>query len=57
MKVIASKPGFYGQLRTAGDVFDVPEGETATWFAPLADAELPAKPKGKAPKTGGNALV
>lgn len=33
MKVIATKPGYFGKLRAEGDVFDVPEGTKASWFA------------------------
>nr|DAK35326.1 MAG TPA: hypothetical protein [Caudoviricetes sp.] len=34
IRVIALADGFYGCLRRRGDVFEVPAGETASWFAP-----------------------
>jgi len=35
VEVIASKTGFYGQLREAGEVFEVPDNEPkSSWFAP-----------------------
>lgn len=52
MQVTAIKPGYLGRLRAVGDVFEVPEGLRATWFAPLAAAAPPkeAKPKEAKPK-------
>lgn len=56
MKVIATKQGYHGRLREPGDVFDVPEGSRASWFAPAdkaADpdkAEKPARRKGEPDK-------
>ncbi len=52
MQVTAIKPGYLGRLREVGEVFDVPEGAHATWFAPLAAAAPPkdAKPKDAKPK-------
>lgn len=35
MKVIALKPGYFGNLRYPGDEFDVPDGARASWFAPV----------------------
>ncbi|MDO4642523.1 MAG: hypothetical protein Q4A74_01630 [Cardiobacteriaceae bacterium] len=36
MKVQAIQTGYYGgELRYAGDVFDVPEGESGVWFIRL----------------------
>ena len=34
MIVIATKDGFYGSLRRAGDEFEVEEGVEASWFEP-----------------------
>lgn len=37
MKVIASKPGFYGQLREPGEVFEVPDNEPkSSWFSKVS---------------------
>lgn len=46
MKVRAIKMGFYEALRSVGDVFDVPDGETASWFVAVEDEAKPEK-KGK----------
>ena len=35
MQVKALSAGYYGSYREAGDVFEVPDGETATWFEPV----------------------
>lgn len=36
MKVVATKVGYDGRLiRQPGDVFDMPDGMTATWFEPV----------------------
>ena len=36
MKAKATATGYYGGvLRYAGDVFDVPDGESALWFEPI----------------------
>lgn len=40
MKVIATKPGYFGKLRAAGDEFEVPDDAKASWFEPV---EKPAK--------------
>jgi len=48
MKVIATKPGYFGKLRAEGDVFDVPEDTKASWFVayePKEDAEVTVDPK------------
>jgi len=48
MKVIATKPGYFGKLRAEGDVFDVPEGTKASWFAlyePKEGDEVTVDPK------------
>ena len=44
MRVIAIKPGFYGQLRTPGTdsaEFDVPDGSKASWFVPAKQSDDP----------------
>jgi hypothetical protein len=35
MKVIATRLGYFGKLREAGDVFEVPDGTKASWFQPV----------------------
>lgn len=50
MKVIASKQGYHGALRAPGDVFDVPEGQRATWFDPAAAQEEKKPPKREKPE-------
>ena len=35
MKVKATKAGYCGGYRMAGDVFEVEDGLTASWFVPL----------------------
>lgn len=35
MKVVAIKRGFYEQIREEGDVFEVEDGLTASWFEPV----------------------
>lgn len=52
MKVIALEPGFFdGAPRERGTVFEVPDGRTARWYAPVDEAV--AKPKTKAKAKGG----
>lgn len=53
MKVRAIARGYYGRLREPGDVFDVKDGETGSWFAPVEVSEKGPKPSkgGKAEKT------
>ena len=48
MNVIATAKGYYDALREIGDVFEVPDGTTGTWFEvnAVADADAP-KPKGR----------
>lgn len=36
MEVRATKAGFYGSYRNEGDVFEVADGEKASWFVPTA---------------------
>lgn len=47
MKVIATAVGYAGkeghQLRQPGDVFEVADGEKASWFKPVDDESRPAK--------------
>lgn len=38
MKVIAIKQGYFGKLRAPDEVFEVPNGEKATWFKPMNPA-------------------
>ena len=45
MKVKATEVGYYGGvLRYTGDVFDVPDGESALWFEPFETSEAPQDP-------------
>ncbi|MGE8659112.1 MAG: hypothetical protein ACN6O8_20400 [Achromobacter sp.] len=48
MKVIATALGYAGkdghQLRQPGDIFEVADGETASWFKPVEDHSDDAKP-------------
>ena len=39
MKVKATKAGYYGGYRMAGDVFEVEDGLTASWFVPPEQPE------------------
>jgi hypothetical protein len=49
MKVIAIERGFFdGAPRERGDVFEVPDGRKARWYAPAEDAASKAKPRAKA---------
>lgn len=55
MKVTALKPGYFGKLRSPGDVFEVPDGARASWFAPVnagAEAAKPEAPRKKVAGTG-----
>jgi hypothetical protein len=47
MKVIATKPGYFGKLRQPEDEFDVPEGTKASWFRPVDKGEKPKQPNTK----------
>jgi hypothetical protein len=51
MKVVALKSGFFGKLRQAGDVFEVPDGTRGSWFRP-DPASSPPPPKAE-PRLGG----
>lgn len=45
MKAKATATGYYGGvLRYAGDVFDVPDGESALWFEPFETSEASQDP-------------
>lgn len=45
MKAKANATGYYGGvLRYAGDVFDVPDGESALWFEPFETSEASQDP-------------
>lgn len=45
MQVMATARGVYQTLREAGDVFEVGDGETASWFEPVAQPmEAPPAP-------------
>ena len=46
MQVMATARGVYQTLREAGDVFEVGDGETASWFEPVAQPmeDPPAPP-------------
>ena len=48
MQVVALKPGYYGGLRVAGELFDVDDGAKSSWFAP-ADVKQ-EEPKQEEPK-------
>ncbi len=52
MQVRAIAAGFYGHYREIGDVFEVPSGTKATWFAPAKQVAAEA-PKTETP-AGGN---
>lgn len=43
MKVKATKAGYCGGYRMAGDVFEVEDGLTASWFVPLEQPEPEAE--------------
>ena len=36
MQVHAIRQGFYGSLREPGDEFEVPDGDTGSWFVPVS---------------------
>lgn len=46
MKVIATKQGYFGKLRAAGDEFEVPEGTKSSWFQPV-EQKASGKASGK----------
>lgn len=46
MQVIATARGYLGAIREPGDVFEVEDGLTASWFTPV-------ETKDKAPDKGG----
>ena len=55
MRVVASSIGYFGSVRVAGDEFDVPQGTTGSWFAPVTTAEAESKPAGKAKRKSADA--
>jgi len=54
MKVIATKPGYFGKLRQSGDEFEVPKGTKGSWFNPVSDkpAEKPSDKPAEKPAEG-----
>lgn len=57
MQVIATKAGYFGKLRQAGDKFDVPDGSKASWFAPSASVAESNGKKAKEETKGASDLV
>lgn len=61
MKVIATKPGFFGRLINEGETFDVPNGAKASWFEPAKKVQKAAEalesPEANAADRGGESLV
>ena len=60
MKVIATKPGYFGKLREPGDEFEVPEGSKASWFQPVeqkASGKGGKKPEAQANEKPADDLV
>lgn len=59
MIVIATKDGFYGSLRRAGDEFEVEDGLGASWFEPKepvsADGEGEGEGEGEGSAKGAKA--
>ena len=59
MIVIATKDGFYGSLRRAGDEFEVEDGLEASWFEPKepvsADGEGEGEGEGEGSAKGAKA--
>jgi len=54
MNVIASKRGYFGRLIEAGEVFTVPDGAQASWFAPVVEpAPEASAPEAQAPVASG----
>lgn len=49
MQVITLKAGYFGKLREVGEVFEVDEGVTASWFVPVGVAGQTATPEGAEP--------
>ncbi|HEX7386246.1 MAG TPA: hypothetical protein VF285_03085 [Castellaniella sp.] len=55
MQVTATERGYHGKLRESGDVFDVPTGSKAKWFAPVdTDVVREGKRSKKSSKTDAN---
>lgn len=57
MKVTATKPGYFGKLREAGETFEVPDGTgKASWFEPVVEPKADTKAKAK-DKAGDESLT
>lgn len=50
MKVKATKAGYCGGYRMAGDVFEAEDGLTASWFVPLEQPEAEQPEPGRRKK-------
>jgi len=50
MRVVALQTGFYGSLRLADDIFEVPDDAKATWFVPVDPPKPPERRTRAAPK-------
>ena len=50
MKVKATKAGYYGGYRMAGDVFEAEDGLTASWFVPLEPEAEQTEPEQTEPE-------
>lgn len=48
MVVVATKVGFFRKLREPGEIFEVPDGVTASWFKPVGHEAKPETPARKA---------
>ncbi len=57
MRVVAIKAGYFGQLREAGEEFEVPDGTKGSWFQPVQAAEPERKPRASKPKDDGSDLA
>lgn len=50
MRVVATKVGYFGQLREVGEEFEVPEGTKGSWLEPVQAAEPERKPRASRPQ-------
>ena len=57
MRVIATKPGYFGKLRDIGEEFDVPDDAKATWFTPAKGGKQAEKDDAKGGKQAEKGLV
>lgn len=55
MIVIATKDGFYGSLRRAGDEFEVEDGLEASWFEPKEPVSAKGEGEGEGSAKGSKA--